>query len=94
MYNLGICYKDGKGFEKPDLDEMFRWIRKTTILGHVESREFRGHSYETGKSVIGKDPVIAEEWYRKRSQWREAMCDVVINRWMTNDVSADDEYGM
>ncbi|RUP44883.1 hypothetical protein BC936DRAFT_148896 [Jimgerdemannia flammicorona] len=56
MYNLGICYKDGKGFEKPDLDEMFRWIRETTILGHVESREFRGHSYETGKSVIGKDP--------------------------------------
>jgi len=49
-YNLGLCYKKGKGVEK-DINEAINYFLLSAEQGHVLSQAILGWCYENGEGV-------------------------------------------
>lgn len=62
QYNLGRCYKEGRGFAKNEAVAV-NWFRKAAEQGHALAQNRLGLCYEYGKGVE-KNAAEAVRWYR------------------------------
>jgi len=61
QYNLGNCYRDGKGVEK-DAVEAVKWYRKAAERNHAEAQFNLGHCYNHGEGVA-QNYVEGYKWW-------------------------------
>ena len=66
QYNLGLCYKDGSGTAKDEV-EAVKWYRKAAEQGLAKAQYFLGICYSLGKGVV-KDQAEAVKWCRKAAE--------------------------
>ena len=70
QYNLGICYHDGKGVPRDEV-EAVKWYRKAAEQGFAPAQINLGICYFNGEGVA-KDPMQAVSWFRKASEQGDA----------------------
>ena len=66
QYNLGICYHDGKGVPRDEV-EAVKWYRKAAEQGFAAAQFNLGICHFNGEGVA-KDSVQAVSWYRKAAE--------------------------
>jgi TPR repeat protein len=66
QYDLGVCYRDGKGVTK-DPAEAAQWFRKAAEQGDAKAEYYLGHCYRTGEGMT-KDALQAVQWFRKAAE--------------------------
>ena len=62
QYFLGVCYADGKGVAKDDVESV-KWFRKAADQGDASCQYILGHCYANGKGSLAKDDVEAYAYY-------------------------------
>ena len=62
-FNLGVCYKTGKGVKK-DGEKAFKWFQEAASQGDAESQVHLGNCYREGVGVR-KDNNEAVKWFHK-----------------------------
>ncbi len=79
QYNLGVCYKFGKGVEK-DWKEAVKWCKMAADQGNSHAQYNLGICYQTGQGVE-KDYKEAVKWYKMaanqgnaRAQYNLGVC--------------------
>ena len=78
QYNLGVCYKYGKGVEK-DETEAIKWIRKAAEQGYAMAQCNLGVCYKDGTGVE-MNGTEAVKWYRKAAEQGYAMAQCNLGR--------------
>ena len=66
QYNLGICYHDGRGVPRDEV-EAVKWYRKAAEQGFAPAQFNLGICHFNGEGVA-KDSVQAVSWYRKAAE--------------------------
>ncbi|MBR6068539.1 MAG: SEL1-like repeat protein [Bacteroidales bacterium] len=66
QYNLGVCYRDGKGIQQ-DYIKAFDWFKKSAEQGYATAQFEIGFCYRTGKG-IQQDYKKAFEWFKKSAE--------------------------
>lgn len=68
QYNLAVRYERGKGVT-PDINQAFKWYRKSAEQGNSKAQLKLGNFYEAGLNASGngvpRDIDEAYKWYRK-----------------------------
>ncbi|MCB1224713.1 MAG: sel1 repeat family protein, partial [Verrucomicrobiales bacterium] len=59
---LAICYRDGKGIDKDDVEAM-QWAHRAADAGNVDAMDFVGFAYLRG-AVIKRNPTIAFGYFK------------------------------
>lgn len=68
LYELGLCYEQGKGVE-PDYEAALQWYTvSATDGGHADSQFRLGLYHELGTNGAEKDIFQALTWYRKAAE--------------------------
>jgi TPR repeat protein len=65
-YYLGVCYRDGQGVAKDQVEEV-KWYRRAAEQGNAMAQYNLGVCYHDGEGVA-KDQVEAAKWIRKAAE--------------------------
>ena len=76
QYNLGNCFKDGKGVGK-DLAKAVEWFTKAAEQGNADAQYNLGMCYQDGKGVE-QDLKKAVEWYTKAAEQNNATAQYML----------------
>ena len=76
QYNLGLCYRNGRGVQKDDADAV-KWYRKAAEQGQADAQNNLGVCYQDGTGVT-QSMAEAIQWYTKAAEqgYATTMCNL------------------
>ena len=84
QYDLGVCYANGVGVEKNQL-EAFNWWNKAANQGYAQAQCELGSCYEKGFGTVIFTPM-ANYWYIKAADQGYAAAQYAMGKCYTNGV--------
>ena len=94
QFNLGVCYRNGKGVEK-NYTEAMKWYKKAAAQGHANAKAHIGYLYVNGLGV-DKNFDEAWKWYKQAAESGSAMAQTWIGGmyYLGQGVAKNEEEGI